>query len=449
MPTVPRDPYAGGPDDPRPRASWDGPADGSGDVPPNGSPRRVGTARVVGAVGLAAVALLGLTSGLSGLLVVGSLYLAVTALWALWRGRSWLGITGRPAAAALLAVSMVLLGVGAATADPVGTTPDDPGPVVAPTASGAPRPDPEPSATAAEPSVEPDPTSDPADDEPDDDEPDDPDDPAAGTALAALALLEVKGRAPMTGYDRDAYGQAWSDVDRNGCDTRNDILARDLVDETFRARTRDCVVLTGTLHDPYSGQTIAFRRGQDTSSEVQIDHVVALADSWQKGAQSWDEVRRTTFANDPLNLLAVDGPLNQAKRAGDAATWLPPHRSFRCAYVARQVAVKVEYGLWVTAAERDAVARVLATCPDEPLPDDDTLVVVPFTGDGDDDAGTGGGSGSSGGADDGTDEAPADAADVYYENCSAVRAAGADPVRAGEPGYARHLDRDGDGVGCE
>jgi len=188
------------------------------------------------------------------------------------------------------------------------------------------------------------------------------------SALAALAAVEVKGRAPRSGYDRDRFGNGWVDVDRNGCDTRNDILARDLTDETFKPGTRDCVVAAGTLADPYSGRTIPFQRGQDTSDDVQVDHVVALSDAWQKGAQALDPTRRTAFANDPLNLLAVDGPLNQQKSDGDAATWLPPNRSFRCTYVARQVAVKVRYDLWATQAERNAIATILGNCPDEPLP---------------------------------------------------------------------------------
>ncbi|WP_372439958.1 HNH endonuclease family protein [Cellulomonas fengjieae] len=188
------------------------------------------------------------------------------------------------------------------------------------------------------------------------------------TALATVALLPVKGRAPKTGYDRDLYGHAWKDVDRNGCDTRNDILRRDLVDQVIKDGTHGCVVAAGTLHDPYSGEPIAFVRGQGTSSAVQIDHVVALSDSWQKGAQQWDTATREAFANDPLNLLAADGPLNQRKGDGDTATWLPPNTGFRCAYVARQVGVKHAYGLWVTQAEQDAMVRVLSTCPSEPLP---------------------------------------------------------------------------------
>lgn len=186
-----------------------------------------------------------------------------------------------------------------------------------------------------------------------------------GTADAAASTLEelaVKGRAPKTGYSRAQFGQRWADTDRNGCDTRNDVLARDLDGETFTAGTHDCVVLTGTLTDPYTGEVIAFRRGQDTSSAVQIDHVVALGDAWQTGAQQLTVNEREQLANDPLNLLAVDGATNQAKGDGDAATWLPPRRDYWCAYVDRQVRVKGRYGLWVTQAEHDAMARVLVRC---------------------------------------------------------------------------------------
>ncbi|MEN0129585.1 MAG: DUF1524 domain-containing protein [Brevundimonas sp.] len=258
----------------------------------------------------------------------------------------------------------------------------------------------------------------------------------AGSALAAARALPVKGRAPRTGYDRDEFGQAWADVDHNGCDTRNDILGRDLVDAGYKPGTRECVLAYGTLQDSYSGHDIDFVRGQDTSSAVQIDHVVALSDAWQKGAQKLTAARREAFANDPLNLLAADGPLNQAKGDGDAATWLPPNKAFRCDYVARQVAVKRSYGLWVTQAEQDAMVRVLATCPKHKLPKSDP---VPGPG----------------GADLGDPPPPADQPepvqddDVYYQNCDAVRAAGADPIYAGDPGYSRKLDRDGDGVACE
>ena len=186
-------------------------------------------------------------------------------------------------------------------------------------------------------------------------------------ARELLATLAVKGRAPLTGYDRDLFGRAWSDDvrvegGRNGCDTRNDILRRDLADAVIRPGTHGCLVESGTLHDPYSGDTLEFVRGP-RSAEVQIDHVVALADAWQKGAKAWDEDTRRDFANDPRNLLAVRGDLNQQKRAGDAATWLPPHTPFRCEYASRIIGVKATYGLWVTAAEKDALQRELMRCP--------------------------------------------------------------------------------------
>ncbi|MFG2078461.1 HNH endonuclease family protein [Nonomuraea maritima] len=189
-----------------------------------------------------------------------------------------------------------------------------------------------------------------------------PDSAAVADARDKLDGLDVKGRAPKTGFDRDEFGPAWADVDRNGCDTRNDILKRDLEDETFKPGTHDCIVLTGTLQDPYGGKTIDFERGQTTSSKVQIDHLVPLSDAWQKGAQQWSAAKRKEFANDPLNLLAVDGPLNGQKSDSDAATWLPPRRSYWCAYIARQVDVKAKYGVWVTSAEKDAMRRILDDC---------------------------------------------------------------------------------------
>ncbi|MCB1287254.1 MAG: HNH endonuclease [Mycobacterium sp.] len=185
--------------------------------------------------------------------------------------------------------------------------------------------------------------------------------------LATLDALPVKGRAPRTGYDRDLFGQRWTDdvgVDYgyNGCDTRNDILRRDLVDVVIKPDSNGCAVLSGVLQDPYTATVVDFLRGPGTSAEVQIDHVVALSDAWQKGAQQWDEITRRNFANDPANLQATIGWVNQQKGDGDAATWLPPNKSYRCTFVTRIVDVKAAYGLWVTPAEHDAIARVLADC---------------------------------------------------------------------------------------
>lgn len=189
----------------------------------------------------------------------------------------------------------------------------------------------------------------------------------AGTSIItqvqqALDDVDVKGKAPKTGYERDAFGPAWSDVDHNGCDTRNDILARDLTGVTFKPGTHDCVVASGVLDDPYTGKTIRFTRGNKTSSAVQIDHVVALSNAWVSGANAWDDAKRLQFANDPVNLLAVDGPANMAKKDGDAATWLPSNKSFRCEYVSRQVEVKTKYGLSMTRAEKRAIDRELDKC---------------------------------------------------------------------------------------
>ena len=178
-------------------------------------------------------------------------------------------------------------------------------------------------------------------------------------AIQEIEKLEVKGRAPKTGYSRSAFGPQWSDVDRNGCDTRNDILKRDLTSIVIREKTRDCVVEKGVLSDPFSGQIIEFQRGEKTSSLVQIDHVVSLSNAWQTGIFQMSPRVRTNFANDPLNLLAVKGSLNSQKGDGDAATWLPPNKPFRCAYVSRQIQVKVKYGLWLTKPEKEAMLRIL------------------------------------------------------------------------------------------
>jgi hypothetical protein len=185
---------------------------------------------------------------------------------------------------------------------------------------------------------------------------------AQTSAEKLLDSLAVKGRAAKTGYARDQFGQRWADVNRNGCDTRNDILQRDLTNVLFKTGTRNCVVLTGTLIDPYSGTKIDFVRGNVTSMEVQIDHVVALSNAWQTGAFKLTIEKRTAFANDPENLLAVKGILNSQKGDGDAATWLPPLKSYRCTYVSKQIAVKAKYGLWVTAPEKAAMKSILAKC---------------------------------------------------------------------------------------
>ena len=185
------------------------------------------------------------------------------------------------------------------------------------------------------------------------------------TARQQLKKLQVRGWDRTSDFKRYQFGKAWSDdVDvefgRNGCNTRDDILRRDLTNLVVRRGT--CYAQSGTLVDPYSGVTIDFVRSPETSKAIEIDHVVALADAWYKGARSWDPQRRLDFANDPRNLLAVSPKANFDKAFRDAASWLPPNEAFRCDFVARQIEVKAAYGLWLSAKERKAMESVLARC---------------------------------------------------------------------------------------
>ena len=413
--------------------------------------------------GLGLCALLGAASGASGLLILAGFYVLVVAAVGLLRGRvGWARLRGRAASGVAAAVGFALLTVGGAIAGPLEDTPAAAPPsspstttssTTTPTTRDTPSSEtssaatltstttasstpaaatstPPPATTASKPA----PTTTRATAA------------AQGAALAALAKLAVKGRAPKTGYDRDRFGPAWADVDRNGCDTRNDILRRDLSHYVLEAGTHGCLVLSGSLKGPYTGQAIHFVRGVSTSTKVQIDHVVALSDAWQKGAQRLSATSREKFANDPLNLLAVDGPTNAAKGDGDAATWLPPNKSYRCPYAARQVAVKTKYHLWITAAERDAIARVLRGCPRQSLP---AFKAIPLGG--------------------GSTKAPApstthtatrtkapaptktaSATDPQFRTCTDAKAHGYGPYYRGkDPEYDWYRDADSDGIVCE
>ena len=189
--------------------------------------------------------------------------------------------------------------------------------------------------------------------------------PSYDAARATLVALPVKGWDRNTDFARYRFGEPWSDdVDvefgHNDCNTRDDILRRDLADLVVRPGT--CYAQSGVLQDPYTGRRIAFTRGPATSEAVQIDHLVSLSDAWYKGARDWNERRRRDFANDPRNLLAVGGQANFDKAFRDAAGWLPPNEAFRCEFVARQIDVKAAYDLWVSANEKRAMADVLARC---------------------------------------------------------------------------------------
>ena len=380
-------------------------------------------------------------SGFGGAVTGLSFVVLLTAVYALVTKRpSWMRIPSRNSAGFIAGLSIVALLVGTMLGDPA----ENPG--AASMVSHQPAPVAEkPGSQIEEPedAAPLDPVAVPiAEDDAEVSVPD-----ASVTAVPAIDLLnslETKGRAPKTGYDRASkFGTPWTDVDRNGCDTRNDILKRDL---SAAKLSGPCKVMTGTLADKYSGKTISFVRGNTTSTLVQIDHVVALSDAWQEGAQALTQQQRITFANDPLNLMAVDGPTNSSKGDGDAATWLPKNQAFRCEYVSRQISVKATYRLWVTEAEKRAMSRVLSSCPEqeaftsvfapEPPPAPAPApapVPAPVP-----------------------DPAPAPEplsdpgpVNTYYENCTAAREARAAPVYQGGPGYGRHLDRDGDGIGCE
>lgn len=188
---------------------------------------------------------------------------------------------------------------------------------------------------------------------------------SSNTLLASTVLekLEIKGRAPKTGYNREEFYSGWPLIE--GCNLRQRILKRELGDSATLAND-NCTVQSGEFNEPYTGNHMTFTEKSELSTGLQIDHVVALSDAWQKGAQYMAKETRYEIATDPLNLLAVDSKANQGKSDGDAATWLPPNKSFRCTYVARQVSVKYKYNLWVTQAEHDAIANVLNTCPSEP-----------------------------------------------------------------------------------
>jgi hypothetical protein len=438
---------------------------GPGETKPDGPkpPRKPKVSTfIVGGIAILSMAMGAASGGIGGALIFLAIFAVLTGLYIAATGRrSWARLPGgRKTGAIVLGASVVLFVVGAVSL-PRSTSVDlessasknqNAAATAAPeTSSVSPTPTPTPSDTGSP--LDPDsvtelakgvsftaPHAQPA---------------YATKAVDLLATLQIKGRAPKTGYDRAMFGQAWADTDRNGCDTRNDILKRDLTQVTF-TNSVPCKVQSGNLADPYTGTNIAFLRGSTTSTAVQIDHVVALSDAWQKGAQQLTTEQRTAFANDPLNLQSTDGPTNIKKGDGDAATWLPPNKSFRCEYVARQISVKATYTLWVTQAEHDAMASILGDCsgqlastgekaphspepaqaaapapaapapagPVAPAPAPAPVAPAPVA------------------------PAPAPPA-AYYANCTAVRAAGAAPIYAGQPGYSRSLDRDGDGIACE
>ena len=182
-------------------------------------------------------------------------------------------------------------------------------------------------------------------------------------------IAEIPDRVRGYDYRRDAFGEAWTDDTtapggNNGCDTRNDILDRDLIDKTYVAISR-CpdAVATGVLRDPYTNATVAFTRGEQTGAEVQIDHLVPLALAWDLGARHWSDEMRVRFANDPANLIAVAGEANQDKGDKQPALWMPPNQAFHCQYAMQFIAVLRGYRLPVDAASAEVLEDAAQTCP--------------------------------------------------------------------------------------
>lgn len=344
------------------------------------------------------------------------------------------------------------------------------GSIVAPSSSGSSSAAPEPVEAAQEAAASP--TSTSASPTPD------------GTAVGLLATLAVADGGDVPGFSGDLF--AWnSDTDGNSCDTRDDVLRRDLTSVVLQAGTDGCVVLRGTLTSPYSGQQVDM---DHESGTVEIDHLVPLEDAWRHGASGWSPEMRATFANDPLNLVTVLADDVSLKAGAGAAEWLPTDDGYRCEYVARQVAVKKKYELTVSADEADAMGTVLRACDGLPEFTADTAWPAPGQGDiaatepevtqapapvtqappttqpAPVETTTAPQEAKKAPAE--TKKAPAapkqepapekstkapasDEGSVYYKNCTEARAAGAAPIHRGEPGYASKLDRDDDGVACE
>lgn len=193
------------------------------------------------------------------------------------------------------------------------------------------------------------------------------------TALFSAARV-VEERPYQAGYDRGCkegqgcvFGPAWSDATdapggRDGCDTRNNVLAHDLRSPEFRPGTHDCVVTFGLLDDPYTGETVTYRRGADGGG-IEIDHIYPLSAAWHMGAHAWPLADRMRFANDvAVNLLATGSAANQAKADGTPGTWLPGDPSRHCYYAGRYLTAAVSYQLPITRADQAALRRVIAQC---------------------------------------------------------------------------------------
>ena len=382
-------------------------------------------------------ALIGLVAGLAGVLILGGVAVLLAGVVGLIRPR-WVGVPTRAVTGIASTAGFALLAAGVAVSPPApvaepppvatSTAPSEapsPPPTTTTSVPAHPAPTPTPTSTTLVPSTKPSATPRPSQQ------------PPAGTALATLEELTVKGRAPKSGYSRDQFGSGWG-TQPGGCDTRQTVLRRDIADVKILA-TDDCTVIGGKLNDPYTGAAVTAKT--TTVDDLEADHIVAASDAWQKGAQQLTDDRREAFYNDLLNLQTTIGAVNASKGDGDAATWLPPNTKYRCTYVARQIAVKSKYDLWVTRAEKAAMTRVLTRCPNQKLPTAASARKV-------------------------VDKKPtmvdpqpkpppksspkAKTTDPRFPTCKAANAAGyGDYVRGKDPEYEWYRDNDHDGVVCE
>lgn len=192
-----------------------------------------------------------------------------------------------------------------------------------------------------------------------------PSEPSAQGAATELTnqLLQLPAGpiAPPAPYDRAEFGQRWADVDRSGCDQRNESLSSAMTEISYRAGTHDCVVETGTFHDAYDGTSWSFAKSEDGGG-VQIDHVVPLAHAWEMGAGDWTEDEREVFANELINLQPTAGTYNGSKGSRGPLEWMPVDETYHCTYLRRWTQIKVTWELAVTDDERTFLSDSLMVC---------------------------------------------------------------------------------------
>ncbi|MEU4420453.1 HNH endonuclease family protein [Actinoplanes sp. NPDC024001] len=177
--------------------------------------------------------------------------------------------------------------------------------------------------------------------------------PAKSTAQTYLNALTVKAEANASSYDRDLFPH-WITIS-GACNTRETVLKRDGVNVVTSSA---CAATSGSWFSPYDGATWT------AAADVDIDHVVPLAEAWRSGASAWTTSKRQSFANDLTRpqLIAVTDNVNQAKGDQDPSTWQPSVSSYRCTYARMWIAVKHHWALSVQSSEKSALQSMLSTC---------------------------------------------------------------------------------------